>query len=565
MSILINENTRVLVQGITGREGMVRTRLMLDYGTKVVAGCTPGKGGADVYRVPVFDTVLSAWEEAGPIDAAAIFVPAPLVKEAALEAIDAGIKLLVIVPDRVPIYDVLTIAEKAEEKGARFIGPNTLGVLSPGKATMGMIGGRAENARNWFKPGPVGVASRSGGITSSISYYLNKKAGIGQTTIIHVGGDAVLGLPLPDVMKLFEKDPETKMVVMFGEIGTTQEERVADLIEKGEFTKPLVAFIGGAAATSGTRFSHAGAIIEGGRGTYEGKLSRLKEVGAHIVRDFGDIPEVAADVLKGISQKGRMKMGELHWKTAITRVEPNKLLLKGYRIDELMGRINFPQVIYLALTGELPDDKVGRMIDAILVSSIDHGATPPSVLSVLTVASTGAPLNAALAAGVLSISRFHGGAIEGCMRILIAAKERVDRGEGNIAEIAEKVVAECKEAKKRIPGYGHRYHTDDPRSKRLFALAHELGIAGAYLELSKELEKALESSSGKKLPLNVDGAIAAVLCELSIPPEIGNAFFIMARLPGLVAHIHEEMTRMKPMRKIHPTDHEYDGPPERNL
>ena len=301
MAILIDENTRVLVQGITGREGMVRTRLMLDYGTKVVAGCTPGKGGGDVYGVPVFDTVFEAWEKAGPIDASVIFVPAPLVKDAALEAIDAGVKLLVLVPDRVPIYDVLTIVEKAEEKGAKFIGPNTLGILSPGKAILGMIGGRAESARSWFKPGPVGVASRSGGITSSISYYLNKVAGIGQTTVVHVGGDPVVGLPLPDVMLLFEKDPETKMVVMFGEIGTTQEERVADLVEEGRFTKPLVAFIGGAAATSGTRFSHAGAIIEGGRGTYEGKVSRLKEVGAHIVRDFGDIPKVASEVLKGIS------------------------------------------------------------------------------------------------------------------------------------------------------------------------------------------------------------------------------------------------------------------------
>ncbi|MCD6452660.1 MAG: citryl-CoA lyase [Acidobacteria bacterium] len=258
-------------------------------------------------------------------------------------------------------------------------------------------------------------------------------------------------------------------------------------------------------------------------------------------------------------------MGDLHWKTGITKVEPNKLLLRGYRIDELMGRVSFPQAIYLALTGELPDEKVGRMIDAILVSSIDHGATPPSTLTALTVASTGAPLSSALAAGVLAISRFHGGAIEDCMHTLIAAKRRVDEGEGAIPEIAEKVVAEAKEAKKRISGYGHRYHTDDPRSKKLFALAKELGIAGSYLELAKAIEEALEKSSGRRLPLNVDGAIAAILCELSIPPEIGNAFFIMARVPGLIAHIHEEKVRMKPMRKIHPTDHEYDGPPERSL
>jgi len=170
-------------------------------------------------------------------------------------------------------------------------------LISPGKAVLGMIGGRAESARDWFKPGVVGVTSRSGGITSAISYYLGR-AGIGQSTIIHVGGDAVVGTSHPDVMQLFEKDDQTKAVVMFGEIGTTQEERVADLVEKGGLTKPLIAFIGGAAAKSGTRFSHAGAIIEGGRGTHEGKVKRLREVGAHVVDDFGEIPKVTMEVLK---------------------------------------------------------------------------------------------------------------------------------------------------------------------------------------------------------------------------------------------------------------------------
>jgi len=299
MAILIDKTKKVLIQGITGREGMVRTKLMLGYGTKVVAGCTPGKGRQEVYGVPVYDTIEEAWEKHGPLDVSVIFVPAPLVKNAALEAIDAGIKLLVIIPDRVPIYDVMEICKIAEEKGAKFLGPNTLGVLSPEKALLGMIGGRAEFVKEWFKSGSVGVASRSGGITTSIAYYLNR-AGIGQSTIVHVGGDAIVGLPLPEAIKLFAQDEETKMVVMFGEIGTSQEEQVADLIEQGIFTKPLVAFVGGAAATSGTRFSHAGAIIEGSRGTHQGKVKRLREVGAHIVDNFGDIPKVTAQVLKSL-------------------------------------------------------------------------------------------------------------------------------------------------------------------------------------------------------------------------------------------------------------------------
>jgi succinyl-CoA synthetase alpha subunit len=297
MSILIGEKMRVVIQGITGREGMARAKLMKDYGTNVVAGVTPGRKGEVVHGIPVYDTVEEANEKEGPLDVSVIFIPAALVKEAVLEAMDSGIKLLVIVPDRVPLYDVLEIAKTAKEKDVRFVGPNTLGLISPGKAVLGMIGGRAESARDWFKPGVVGVTSRSGGITSAISYYLGR-AGIGQSTIIHVGGDAVVGTPHPDVVQMFEKDEETKAVVMFGEIGSTQEERVADLIEKGEFTKPLIAFIGGAAAKSGTRFSHAGAIIEGGRGTHEGKVKRLKEVGAYVVDDFNEIPKVTMDVLK---------------------------------------------------------------------------------------------------------------------------------------------------------------------------------------------------------------------------------------------------------------------------
>ena len=290
MAILVDEKSKVVVQGITGREGKVRTKLMTDYGTQVVAGVTPGRGGQEVYDVPVFDSVEEAWEQQGPLDISVIFVPAILVKNAALEALEAGVKLLVIVPDRVPIYDVLEISHFAKEKNASFVGPNTLGLISPGKAVLGMIGGRAERAREWFREGDIGVSSRSGGMTSAISYYLTE-AGFGQSTIVHVGGDAVVGLSHPEVIERFEKDSQTKMVVMFGEIGTTQEERVADLIENGEFTKPLIAYIGGKAAKSGTRFSHAGAIVEGTRGSYESKVNRLKEVGAHVVPAISDIPK----------------------------------------------------------------------------------------------------------------------------------------------------------------------------------------------------------------------------------------------------------------------------------
>ncbi len=302
MSIIIDQSKRVLVQGITGREGRARTRLMREYGTNVVAGCTPGKGGREVEGVAVYDTVAGAIDAVGGLDVSVIFVPAPLVKSAAIEAVEAGVGLLVLVPDRVPLWDAMAIAAAAKVRGASFVGPNTLGILSPSKAVLGMIGGRAESAREWFsppKPGAtVGVVSRSGGMTSSCGYYLSR-AGAGLSTLVHVGGDSVVGLAIPDIALLFEADPETDAIVVFGEIGGGQEERLAELIGTKQVTKPVVVYVGGAAATEGTRFSHAGAIIEAGRGTWAGKVAALREAGATVVENFGTLPQVTLEVLAG--------------------------------------------------------------------------------------------------------------------------------------------------------------------------------------------------------------------------------------------------------------------------
>lgn len=567
MSILIDSSKRVVVQGITGREGTARTRLMLGYGTQVVAGVTPGKAGSEVEGVPVFDTVCAASDALGAIDISVIFVPAALVKDAALEALDAGVKLLVLVPDRVPIYDVLEIDDAARRAAAHFVGPNTLGVLSPDKGVLGMMGGRAASARSWFFPGPVGVTSRSGGITTSIAYYL-ARAGIGASTLVHVGGDAIVGLPHAEILKRFQDDPQTEAVVLFGEIGTSQEEAAAALIESGGFTKPLIAYIGGKAAKSGTRFSHAGAIIEGGRGTHAGKVARLREVGAHIVESFGDIPRVTAEVLKSrpvvpvakpAPKPAPDEDDNLHWKTAITKVSPNEIRLRGYRIDELMGAVSFSQAIYLALTGRLPTPEIGQVLDAIFVASIDHGATPPSALAARTSASTGAPFNAAIAVGLLSINKHHGGAVEDSMRMIMTALE-IAQSEGLSADdAAERLVAGYHAEKKRLPGFGHRIHSDDPRTGRLLSIAKESGVAGSAVAMVEAIAASM-ARGGKVLPVNVDGAMAAVLLDLGIPPELGNVFFMIARVPGLAAHVYEEATRERPMRRIHPTDHEYDGP-----
>ena len=258
-------------------------------------------------------------------------------------------------------------------------------------------------------------------------------------------------------------------------------------------------------------------------------------------------------------------MAEETWNTAITKIEPNKVAVRGYRIDELMGRISFGEMVYLVLKGELPSHEIGRLMDAILVSSVDHGATPPSALAARTVASGGAPLTTAIAGGIMTINQHHGGAIEGCMRVLMELVDYKREKDLDAATAAREKMAEFRAKKIRVPGYGHRVHTDDPRTRRLFALAGETGVAGEYIEMAHALRQAMKESLGRDLPMNVDGGIAAVLCELGFPPELGNGFFAISRTVGLTAQVYEEMTRERPMRKISPTAQAYDGPPERSL
>lgn len=250
------------------------------------------------------------------------------------------------------------------------------------------------------------------------------------------------------------------------------------------------------------------------------------------------------------------------WKTAITKIEPNLIRIQGYAVADMMEHGSFADCIYLILTGKKPDPKVSRLLNAILISSLDHGVTPPSALASITSASSGAPMNAAIAAGLLSINRHHGAAIEGCMDLLQHAVDEL----GKISEMDEAatiIVRHYRDRKKRMPGYGHRLHTQDPRTEKLLWMAEEAGLAGYYVNIALALEEALRKETGKKLPLNVDGAMAAVLLELGVPKELGNTFFMMSRIPGLIAHIHEEQSRQKPMRKIVPGTEIYDGPDDR--
>jgi citryl-CoA lyase len=255
------------------------------------------------------------------------------------------------------------------------------------------------------------------------------------------------------------------------------------------------------------------------------------------------------------------------WHTAITRIRPNEILVRGYALDELMGRLSFGECVYLILRGELPSPTIGRLFDAALVASIDHGVTPPSTLAARNVATSGAQLRSCVASGVLGFGMYHGGDIEACMRFLQDGLVKVREG-STFTGAAETVVRSYVEAGTRPPGFGHRIHTADPRASRLLQMAHELELDGEHVQMIRTIERvaAARPDAGERpWPLNLDGAIAAVCGDLGFEPELGNALFLIARIPGLVAHVHEERSRQHPMRQIDPRRAEYDGPPPRRL
>ncbi len=293
MAILLEKNTTVLVQGITGREGSARAAFMKGYGTKVVAGVTPGRGGEEISGIPVYNTVEEAVRAQGRIDASVTFVPGPGLKDAVFEAVDGGIKFIVMPVERVPLYDILEMMAYAKLKGVRLLGPGSIGAISPGIAVMGWLGGSPEFAKRVFVPGPVGVISRSGGQSGTVPWAI-KEAGLGVTTVVHIGTEPVLGQSFGDILPLFQADKDTKAVAIFGEIGGPYEEEAAEAVRKKEFTKPLVVFVAGAWAPEGMRFSHASSIIERGRGSAKDKIKSLKEAGVHVV----DRPDEIGPTLK---------------------------------------------------------------------------------------------------------------------------------------------------------------------------------------------------------------------------------------------------------------------------
>ncbi len=288
MSILVDKKTKLVVQGITGREGEFHTRQMIDYGTCVVAGMTPGRGGEQVLGVPIFDTVQQAVHATGA-NTSIIFVPARGAADSIFEAADAGIGLVVCITEGLPVQDMLRAVRKLEETGTRLIGPNCPGLISPGKSKVGIIPG------NICVPGPVGLVSRSGTLTYEVIHALSQRK-IGQSTCVGIGGDPIHGLGFIETLTLFEQDPQTKLVVLIGEIGGTDEEKAAEFIRK-EMSKPVVAFVAGQTAPPGKRMGHAGAIIEGGTGTAAEKIDAFKRAGVPVAGYPGQVADLVSELM----------------------------------------------------------------------------------------------------------------------------------------------------------------------------------------------------------------------------------------------------------------------------
>jgi len=290
LGIIIDKNTRAIVQGITGTQGSFHTKLMLEYGTRIVASTSPGKGGTVIQGVPVYDTVEEALEKHSA-DASIIFVPAPSAADAALEALENGIKTVVIITEHIPIKDAVSVMAYAKQVNATIIGPNTPGIITPGESKLGIM------PAHIFKPGCIGLVSRSGTLTYEIAADLTRK-NLGQSTCIGLGGDPITGLNFIEVLKMFELDPQTEAVALIGEIGGNLEELAADYVAKEKYSKPVVAFIAGRSAPPGKRMGHAGAIIMGKTGTAESKIAAFKNADVETAEKPSEVAELLAKLIK---------------------------------------------------------------------------------------------------------------------------------------------------------------------------------------------------------------------------------------------------------------------------
>jgi len=670
-----------------GGQGAKHAGLMHDFGTSIVAGVAPGGAGTRVHEViPVFDSVKDCLAEFPDVVAASVWRHYSTAREAALEAIEAGIPLVVLISEGLPLKDVRDIIVAARAHKTVLIGGNTPGLIfPPERIKIGMLPDvfyPEEVAPGRFGPRGVTIISRSGAILYHMSDAM-ASVGIAQNAVIGVGGDGAIGSTFRDLVPLAMEYEMTDLVIVAGEIGGCQEELLAlDIRDNpGKYPKPLVALVSGARAPEGKTMGHAGAIVTPGleTGTFLAKKKALEEAGVPVVNSQFDLIDTVRERLKGRTyfppERYYARMRAIweapppkpSWTTLVSKVEPNNLVVRGYRVQDLIARTSLVEAAHLVTLGELAgagmtasltrlaldaarrplppvvrnseedlsktfqkfllmdeelttfnpggkaaqaektvfalgrftaylagvrghtaalvaaeadapfahavyraisgpgrlDAKRARMIEAVIVASIDHGVTPPSAQATLIAASVRGSYETAVAQGVGAITDVHGGAGEKAAAFFLQCV-RCASGEGlPLRDAARTVIRRYVQEGRRVEGMGHRIHTQDPRRDALWALAEESGLAGPCVAVSRIVEDVLREVRGLSLPINVDGVIGAIIADMGLDPKLAKALFIFGRIMGLSAHYFEEVSSQPPMRPINFNLAVYRGAAER--
>jgi succinyl-CoA synthetase alpha subunit len=662
---------------------------MQQYGTTITAGIAPGRGGTRVLEtIPVYDTMEECLKEHPDIAAASIWRHYSTAKEATIEAIEAGIPLVVLISEGIPLRDVRDILVAARKHHTILIGGNTPGVIFPPEGIkIGMLPDvfyPEEISSEAFGPKGVTIISRSGAILYHLSDAL-ASVGIAQNAVLGVGGDGAIGSTFRDLVPLAMEYQNTDLVVVAGEIGGCQEELLAEDIQKNpkKYPKPLVALISGNHAPEGKTMGHAGAIVSPGQayGTFQSKKQAFETAGVPVVNSQYDL---ITEVQTKLSKKTYFNVDNYYkkmktvwdapaekpsWGTLITNVVPNNLLLSGYSLQDIIERKDFLETAYLLVKGEFPDKKTleemqkiavdaakipipnvkrlnnedisktlvkylvldeplaqypqegtygavkktmfclgrtarylsgalgtekalekisgsepfshvmyraitgnpqvnekhARMIEAMVVASVDHGVTPPSAQATIIAASTRAPYEVAVAHGVGAITDVHGGAGAKAAQFFHECLMNAQKKNIDVAVSTRNLLREYVEKGKRIEGLGHRVHTKDPRRDVLWSLASQAGVAGDHVKLSKTVSTIFEQVRGMSLPINVDGVIGGIVADMGLDPSIAKALFIYGRMAGLSAHYFEEISSQPVMRRINFADAVYKGKDPRKI
>jgi succinyl-CoA synthetase alpha subunit len=671
-----------------GREGTRHAGLMQDFGTRIAAGIAPGRGGTRVHEtIPVYDTVAECLKYHPYVAVASIWRQFSMAKEAVIEVIESGIPVVVLISEGIPLRDVREMLVAARRNKTVLIGGNSPGIIfPPEQVKIGMLPDvfyPEETSPGKFGPKGVTIISRSGAILYHMSDAL-ASAGIAQNAVIGIGGDGAIGSTFVDLVPLVMSYPNTELVVIAGEIGGIQEERLAEhiLAHPERYTKPLVALISGAHAPEGKTMGHAGAVVAPGQtyGTFKSKREALEHAHVTVVNSQYDLIEAVKTRLnrtyfdperyyQKMRQIWEAKVKPPSWATLVTEIKPNNILISGYPLQQIVGRkglldvanlliegefpepefleelrvtamkgalklqpsiarhegedisqtlarallsdedlaayvqkgivgprlktayalgrigrylaailgtatmfdglseeSSFVELIYRTIAGKRPfDPEKGKLLEAMIVASVDHGVTPPSAQVTITSASTRADYVVSVASGIGAITDVHGGAGSKAALFFSECVSSSKKNGLDLEEATQMVITEYVRSARRIEGLGHRIHTEDPRRDILWKLSEAAGVASKNVAVSKIVSKAFKEVRGMELPINVDGVIGAIVADMGLNPIIAKALFIWGRVAGLSAHYFEEILSQPEMRPINFAEAVYKGKPARDL